>query len=53
MNRKIILLTLGCFLSFIISGCAVRTYPVIKERVDQGLTTGNRGYLKGAPEVSE
>lgn len=33
-------------LSFILSGCVVRTYPVTKERVDQHLT-GNRGYLKG------
>jgi len=33
-------------LSFILSGCVVRTYPVVKDRVDQELS-GNRGYLSG------
>lgn len=34
-------------LIFILSGCVVRTYKVTKERVDQDLEIGNRGYLKG------
>lgn len=39
---------------FLISGCVVRTYSVTKDRVDQGLTHGNRGYLKGdAPDGKE
>lgn len=32
---------------FILSGCVVRTYTVTKDRVDQDLSDGNRGYLKG------
>jgi len=35
------------FLVFVLSGCVVRTYSITKDRVDQGLATGNRGYLKG------
>lgn len=34
-------------LAFILSGCVVRTYQVTKDRVDQQLAAGNRGYLKG------
>lgn len=30
-----------------LSGCLVRTYQVTKERVDQDLSMGNRGYLMG------
>ena len=39
------------FLIALISGCTMRTYSQVKERVDQD-TTGNKGYLmgKGAPE---
>ncbi|MDD5729895.1 MAG: LysM peptidoglycan-binding domain-containing protein [Candidatus Omnitrophica bacterium] len=35
------------FSVFILSGCVVRSYPVTRDRVDQDLTTGNRGYLQG------
>ena len=49
MNKKIIFLVSGCFLFFMINGCAVRTYPIVKERVDQELSEGNRGYLMGVP----
>lgn len=46
------LLTLGFV--FLVSGCVVRTYPLTKDRVDQDLTLGNRGYIKGeAPAVTE
>jgi len=31
----------------------VRTYPVVKERIDQDLSAGNRGYLMGAPRAAE
>lgn len=34
-------------LAFILSGCVVRTYPVTRDRVDQDLSAGNRGYLAG------
>ncbi len=30
------------------SGCVVRTYQVARDRVDQDLEVGNRGYLHGA-----
>ncbi len=33
--------------AFILSGCVVRTYPLTKDRIDQDLTVGNRGYIKG------
>lgn len=35
-------------------GCVVRTYPVTKDRLDQDLTVGNRGYLRGElPTIQE
>jgi nucleoid-associated protein YgaU len=37
----------GLVFIFILSGCVVRTYQTVKDRVDQDLTGGNRGYLKG------
>jgi nucleoid-associated protein YgaU len=36
---------------FILSGCAVKTYQVTKDRVDQDTYAGNRGYLKGEAEA--
>ena len=53
MHKKIALLGLAGFLSLILTGCLVRTYTVTKERVDQDLTQGNRGYIFGKPKVSE
>lgn len=50
MHKRITLFTLFCFLSVLMCGCAVRTYPVYRERVDQDLSVGNRGYLTGKPE---
>lgn len=38
---------------FIFSGCVVRTYKVTKDRVDQNLTAGNRGYLQGEAPARE
>lgn len=37
----------GACLVFVLSGCMVRHYTVIKERVDQDLSSGNRGYIQG------
>ena len=38
----------------VLSGCVARTYSVAKERVDQDLNTGNRGFIMGkAPVQSE
>lgn len=36
----------------ILSGCVVRTYPLTKDRIDQDLTAGNRGYIKGEVPAS-
>lgn len=37
-----------------LTGCThVRTYTVEKERVDQNLSSGNSGYLMGAPKEGE
>lgn len=38
---------LGLSLVFVLSGCVVRSYPLTRERVDQDLAAGNRGYLQG------
>jgi len=35
------------------AGCSVRTYPLTKDRVDQGLYAGNHGYLQGQPAQYE
>lgn len=37
---------------FVVSGCVVRTYPLVKDRVDQDLT-GNRGYIQGQAPSGE
>lgn len=39
------LLLLGSAL--VLSGCVVRTYEMTRDRVDQDVTVGNRGYLMG------
>ena len=40
--------------SVLLSGCVVRTYPLTRDRVDQDLTAGNRGYIQGtAPAAAE
>lgn len=41
--------------ALILAGCTVRTYPVVKDRVDQDLSSsaGNRGYLVGQPPAGE
>ncbi|MCM8795412.1 MAG: LysM peptidoglycan-binding domain-containing protein [Candidatus Omnitrophica bacterium] len=56
MENKIkflmVILVFGFFLlSFL--GCTVRTYKVTKDRVDQDLTLGNRGYLQGEPKMPD
>lgn len=37
---------------FLLSGCVVRTYKMTRDRVDQNLTGGNRGYLMGNAPVN-
>lgn len=53
MKRQSIFYLLVLYFLFILSGCVVRTYPVTKERVDQDLSAGNRGYLKGQAPLIE
>ncbi|MEK6715626.1 MAG: LysM peptidoglycan-binding domain-containing protein [Candidatus Omnitrophota bacterium] len=48
----------GALLSFtalVFAGCTMRHYTVIKDRVDQDLTQGNRGYIQGSvpPQQAE
>ncbi len=52
--RKILLLILPALI-LLMAGCTVRTYPVVKDRVDQDLSSsaGNRGYLMGQPPAGE
>lgn len=41
------------FLALFLTGCVVRTYQATKDRVDQNLTLGNRGYLMGQAPAGE
>ena len=49
------LLSILLVLSLVVAmaGCSVTTYPLTKDRVDQGLYAGNRGYLQGQPAQYE
>lgn len=49
MKKKGLFYLLGLSFIFILSGCVVRTYQLTKDRVDQDLNIGNRGYLIGEP----
>ncbi len=40
-------------LVFILSGCVARTYQATRDRIDQDLSTGNRGYLAGKALATE
>jgi len=51
LTPKLFIILLFAFCILNLTGCLVRTYQVTKERVDQDLASGNRGYLKGeAPQ---
>jgi len=39
--------------SLVLSGCVVRTYRTTRDRVDQGLNIGNRGYLMSNKAIEE
>lgn len=42
------------FLStFVLSGCVVRSYQMTKDRVDQDMTAGNKGFLQGTAPTPE
>lgn len=51
MKRYSMLLFGMLAMVLMITGCTVRTYPVVKDRVDQDISSsaGNRGYLMGQP----
>ncbi len=52
--RKINILGLAALsLIFILSGCAIRSYRETRDRIDQDLYSGNRGYLKGEAPAEE
>jgi len=40
-------------LVFILSGCVARTYQATRDRIDQDLSSGNRGYLAGKAPATE
>lgn len=51
---KLLILVFGFwFLASGLMGCTVRHYVVTKERVDQDLTGGNRGYLSGTAPAAD
>lgn len=45
MKNLLLYVLCSCFL---LSGCAVRTYKLTRDRVDQDLSVGNRGFLMGS-----
>jgi len=47
MKEMKILKLLSLLSVFLLAGCVVRTYEMTRDRVDQDLDTGNRGYLEG------
>lgn len=51
MVKKALPLVVVLGISWLLSGCIVRTYTVTKERPDQDLNVGNRGYIQGKPSV--
>lgn len=55
MRNKICMYLAGFFvLAFLVSGCVrMKTYTVVKDRVDQKLSSGNQGYLMGSSSGSD
>lgn len=49
MSLRGVLAVLGLGFILVLSGCTVRTYPLTRDRIDQSLSDGNRGYLQGQP----
>lgn len=47
MKTQDLLYLSGLAFVLVLSGCVVRTYPLTKDRIDQDLTAGNRGYIMG------
>ena len=53
MFKKVQLCLVCAIFTFMLSGCVVRTYRLTRDRVDQNLEGGNRGYLIGGPSAEE
>jgi nucleoid-associated protein YgaU len=53
MLKKIQLCLACASFAFVFSGCVARTYNLTRDRVDQNLESGNRGYLVGKPSAEE
>ncbi|MBN1912791.1 MAG: LysM peptidoglycan-binding domain-containing protein [Candidatus Omnitrophica bacterium] len=54
MKRRIIIYVLSLGSLALLSGCVVRSYSVTKDRLDQDLSSGNRGYMAGeGPQIDE
>lgn len=51
--RKALLGILGLVSVLVLSGCIVRTYPLTKDRLDQDLSSGNKGYVQGSAPTEE
>ncbi|MFH1413235.1 MAG: LysM peptidoglycan-binding domain-containing protein [Candidatus Omnitrophota bacterium] len=47
MRKEKLFFTVGLLLFLTLSGCTVRSYKQTRDRVDQDLNSGNRGYLEG------
>lgn len=47
MGKSSVWLATVLFSIIMISGCTVRTYQMARDRVDQDLSMGNRGFLQG------
>lgn len=50
MQKDSLGVVLLCVAAVVVSGCTVRMYRVTKDRTDQDLTLGNRGYISGQPQ---
>jgi len=48
LRKALVLVTAFSFMVGL-TGCTVRTYKITHDRVDQDLSVGNKGYLKGTP----
>lgn len=54
MNRRKVFCLMLLGVIMVLSGCSVRRYDLTQDRVDQNLSSGNRGYLQGqAPAIDE
>ena len=53
MLKKIQLCLMCTLFALVSSGCVARTYKLTRDRVDQDLASGNRGYLIGGPSAEE